>query len=110
MAGNYIQDGDVLEFAAPYAVAAGAGALIGTIFGVAQVTLANGERGSFQLEGVHELVKLGGEAWAEGAKVYWDNTNKRCTTTSAGNTSIGVASEAAISAATLGRVRLGIVA
>lgn len=110
MAANYIQDGDQIELAAPYAVASGGGALIGALFGVAQVALANGERGAFAIEGVHELAKATGEAWTEGAKIYWDNTNKRCTTTSSGNTLIGVASEAAVSAATVGRVRLGIVA
>lgn len=110
MSTNFIQEGEAVEFAAPYAVASGAGALIGTIFGVAQVTLANAERGAFALCGVWELAKNSAEAWIEGGKIYWDNTNKRCTTTSAGNTLIGVATEAAANPSSVGRVRLGIVA
>ncbi|WP_018407923.1 DUF2190 family protein [Methylocystis rosea] len=110
MATSFIQSGEAVEFAAPYAVASGAGALIGAIFGVAQTTLGNGERGAFQLCGVWELAKNSAEAWTEGAKIYWDNTNKRCTTTASGNTLIGVATEAAANPSSVGRVRLGIVA
>lgn len=109
---NFIQDGDVLELAAPYAVNSGAGALIGSCFGVATKTLANAEVGNFAIKGVFELAKVGSQAWTVGAKIYWDNTNKYCTTTSSGNTLIGVAVEAVGSGAgeTLGKVRLGIVA
>lgn len=105
---NYIQEGCALELVAPYAVSAGGGALIGSLFGVAASDVANGASGVFNLEGVFELAKADSQAWTQGAKIYWDNTNKVCTTTSAGNTLIGCASEAVAGTAglVLGRVRL----
>ena len=36
-------------------------------------------------------------AVSQGAKLYWDNTNKVLTTTASGNTIVGVAAEAALS-------------
>ncbi|MFC7703670.1 capsid cement protein [Plastorhodobacter daqingensis] len=55
-----------------------------------------------------DLTKIGSQAWAVGATVYWDDTNKRCTTVATDNTLIGVATEAVASGAgdTIGRVRL----
>ena len=110
MAKNLVQPGHVVEYAAPYAVVSGAGALIGTRFGVAMVTLANAERGNFAMDGVWRIAKATGEAWTEGAKIYWDNTNKRLTTTSASNTLVGTAAAAAASGDTLGNLLIGIVA
>jgi predicted RecA/RadA family phage recombinase len=93
---SYKMQGETLDLAAPYAVAAGAGALITTVFGVAVNTLANGEVGPFKLCGVFELPKATGAVTAL-AKVYWDNTNKNVTTTASGNSLIGVAVAAALS-------------
>lgn len=102
---NSIQEGEVLALAAPYAVASGGGALIGAIFGVAVTALANGETGSFQLEGVYTLPKATGAATL-GAKAYWDNTNKNVTATVGSNTLIGVFVAAYASGDTLANVRL----
>lgn len=110
MAANWKQAGDVVEYAAPYAVASGGGALIGTRFGVALVALGNGERGNFAMTGVYTLAKATGAAWTEGAKLYWDNAARNVTTTASGNTLIGTAAAAAASGATVGDVLLGIVA
>lgn len=110
MATNYIQEGDVLDLPAPYAVSSGGGALIGSIFGVALVTLANGVTGAFGIEGVFSLAKVSAQAWTVGAKIYWDDTAKNCTTTSSANTLIGVAVEAAANPSSTGKVNLGIVA
>jgi predicted RecA/RadA family phage recombinase len=106
MADNLIQEGDVLSLAAPYAVSSGDGALIGTLFGVALVTLASGDTGSFMTEGVWSLKKTSAQAWTVGAKIYWDNTNKECTTTSTSNTLIGCATAAAANPSSTGHVRL----
>jgi len=106
MANNYISSGDRINLVAPYAVASGAGALVGTVFGVALQTLANGVAGEFGIRGVWDLAKATGQAWTQGAALYWDNTNKNVTTTSAGNTKIGVAAQAQASGDTVGRVRL----
>ena len=102
---NSIQEGEVLPFAAPYAVASGGGALIGAVFGVSVNALANAEVGNFELEGVFSLPKATGAATA-GAKAYWDNTNKNVTATSTSNTLIGVFVAAYASGDTLAQVRL----
>ena len=102
---NAIQEGEVLALAAPYAVASGGGALIGAIFGVSVNTLANGEVGSFQLEGVYSLPKATGAATV-GAKAYWANTNKNVTATVGSNTLIGVFVAAYASGDTTANVRL----
>ena len=74
---NQVQSDEIITLAAPYAVNSGAGALIGSLFGVAGKTLANGETGAFATRGVFDLAKVGSQAWTVGAKIYWDNTNKR---------------------------------
>ena len=88
---NYVSDGDALSLPAPYAVASGAGALIGSIFGVAQAAYASGATGQFQLEGVFDLPKPGTQAWTVGAIIYWDDTAKNCTTVVSTNKKIGAA-------------------
>lgn len=109
---NFIQSGDTIALVAPYTVVSGAGAQVGQIFGVAVTDVANGVEGDFKTTGVFDLVKIGSQAWAQGALVYWDNTNKRCTTVASGNLLIGVAMVAVTNAAgnTTGRVRLNGVA
>jgi predicted RecA/RadA family phage recombinase len=102
---NSIQDGEALALAAPYAVASGGGALIGSIFGVAVTALANAEIGTFQLCGVYTLPKATGAATL-GAKAYWDNASKNVTPTSTNNTLIGVFVAAYASGDTSALVRL----
>ena len=103
---NSIQDGEVLALAAPYAVSSGGGALIGAIFGVAVTTLASGDVGNFQLEGVYTLPKATGAAATLGAKAYWNDTNKNVTATASTNTLIGVFVAAYASGDTSALVRL----
>lgn len=106
MAKNYIQPGDVLELTAPYQRNAGQGALIGALFCIAMVDVANGARCSWATCDVWTLEKNSAEAWTEGQKIYWDNTNKRCTSTASGNTLIGVATAVAANPSSTGIVRL----
>ncbi|MGS4947326.1 DUF2190 family protein [Meridianimarinicoccus sp. RP-17] len=105
---NYVQPGATLTLTAPYAVTSGDGLLVGAIFGVAAGDAANGATVEAALTGVFDLTKIGSQAWTVGAKVYWDDTNKRCTTVTTDNTLIGVAVEAVAGGAgdTIGRVRL----
>ena len=105
MSTNFVKSGEILDLAAPYAVAAGAGALVGSVFGVSLNTLANGVTGPFAIKGVFDLLLHSGDTPAPGALVYWDNTNKYVTTTSTSNTKIGVA-ENAVASGTVVRVRL----
>lgn len=102
---NYVQEGSVLELTAPYQRNSGEGALVGSIFGVAMVDVANGAAANFMVEGVIDLAKAAG-AVTQGALVYWDNTAKNVTTTLTANTKIGVATQAAQSGDATVRVRL----
>ena len=83
-----------------------------TLRGVLSGMLAPLQRENFlgnaQVLEVFDITKVGSQAWTVGAKVYWDDTNKRCTTVATDNTLIGVAVEAVASGAgdTIGRVRL----
>lgn len=45
--------------------------------------------------------KFASEAWAVGQVLYWDNTNKRLTTTASGNTKCGQALQPALAADTV---------
>ncbi|WBU58030.1 DUF2190 family protein [Paracoccus sediminicola] len=105
---NYVQPSATLTLTAPYAVTSGDGLLVGAIFGVAAGDAASGATVEAALTGVFDLTKIGSQAWTVGAKVYWDDTNKRCTTVATDNTLIGVAVEAVAGGAgdTIGRVRL----
>lgn len=105
---NYIAPGNVQPFVAGAAIAAGEPVLIGTLVGIATAALANGESGLANIGGVYSVAKADSQAWAVGAKVYWDNTNKVFTTTASGNTLAGTAYEAVASTAglTTGKVRL----
>lgn len=95
MATNFIQPGDVLTLTAPYAVASGAGLLVGSLFGVATRAADNGAAVEASTRGVYELPKLSTDVVAIGDKLYWDNTNKRLTKTSTDNTLVATAVSAA---------------
>ena len=105
---NFIARGDAITITAGADIESGDGVLVGSIFGVAAGDIANGAEGVINLTGVYDLPKAPSQAWTVGAKVYWDNTAKACTTTVGSNTLIGVAVLAVGSTAgeTVGRVRL----
>lgn len=104
---NMIQDGDRMTVAAPYALTAGQGALVGAaLFGVACNTAASGGTVELEMTGVVRLTALGTDTFTVGALVYWDNTNRRCTSTASGNRIIGQAAAAKASGATTVDVRI----
>ena len=105
---NFVAVGNILTLPAPAALTSGQGALIGSIFGVAQKDASNGEDVAILVTGVFELPKAASQAWTVGAKVYWDNTAKEATKTTTSNTLIGVAVVAVAGGASdiIGRVRL----
>lgn len=109
---NYVQKGDTLSLIAPYALTSGQGAKVGQMFGVAVADAAISTAVELKTCGVFELTKIGSQAWTVGALVYWDNTNRRCTTVASGNLLIGAAVAAVGSGAgeTVGVVRLNGVA
>ncbi|MBY6160029.1 DUF2190 family protein [Mameliella alba] len=103
---NYQSPGENVTLAAPSDLAAGAGALVGTIFGVAQAAVTSGNDVVLVRRGVFELAKVSAQAWTLGAKIYWDDTAKNCTTTASGNTLIGAATAAAANPSDTGTVLL----
>ena len=106
---NYVSTGDSVECpAAPYALASGAGCLAGTLFGVAVAAAASGAPVVLQTAGIFDLPKAASQAWTFGAKIYWDDTAKVCTTTVASNKEIGkaVVVTGAGAGETTGRIKL----
>lgn len=101
---NFIQSGNFLEVTAPYAVASGAGVLVGSIFGFAVTSAASGETVNINRKGVFEHAKTSAQAWTQGAALYWDNTNKVLTTTASGNTLVGAAALPAANPSAIGRI------
>ena len=59
-----------------------------------------------QTKGVFDNTKEPALAITAGARVFWDNTNRRITTTATGNFQVGIASLAALAADTTVRVWL----
>lgn len=105
---NYIQPGEQLTLTAPYDVAAGAGLLVGTQFGIAVSAALSGASVEVMTTGVFDVAKADSQAWTMGAAIYWDNSAKVFTTTSSANTLVATAVLAVASTAglTTGRVRL----
>lgn len=94
---NYIQKGENLTIAAPYAVTSGGGVKSGLIFGVAAGTAASGADVDLVTQGVFDLPKVSTDVFAVGAAVYWDDTAKLVTSDddSGANSKIGVTVAAA---------------
>lgn len=104
---NYVESGERAELTLPYDVAGGAGFLVGATFAVATGAGVSGAKMIGMLSGTFDLAKEPSLVIAEGARVFWDNTNKRITTTSTSNYAVGRAVKAAAGADTTVRVRLG---
>ena len=103
---NYVQRGETVTLAAPAALASGEPFAVGAIFGVATGAAESGASVEAALVGVFDLPKTTGQAWTVGARLYWDATAKKLTTTSTSNLFVGAALAAAVSGATTGRVLL----
>jgi predicted RecA/RadA family phage recombinase len=105
---NFIQPGNSLAIAVPYAtgVSAGQGVLVGALFGVAAVDGLQNAMIEAQTQGVFDLTKEPALAIGAGVRVFWDNTNRRITATAAGNFQVGIATLAALAADATVRVWL----
>lgn len=103
---NFVQHGDIVTVPAPYDRLSGEGALVGTLFGVAQTDAASGDDVALVTRGVFEHAKTSAQAWTLGAAIYWDDTNKVFTTTASGNTLVGKAVAVAANPSATGTVRL----
>ena len=101
---NYVADGNALTVTAPATVTAGAGVLIGSIFGVAANDAANGAELIINTQGVYDLAKAPAQVWTPGQLLYW--AGAVVTNVAATNKLIGVAARAELAGSTVGRVRL----
>ena len=103
---NYIQPGKVLPAVAPTGgVVSGAFVLIGSVFGIAATTAAEGEEFELALGEVYELPKTSAEAWTFGQAIYATDAGIM-TTVSTDNTKVGVAAAPAANPSGSGLVRL----
>lgn len=105
---TFIQDGQVVPMTAPAGgVTSGTAYLIGGVVVVAMQDAAVGATFPAMVDGCMWLPKQPALAIAEGAVLYWDNTNKYLTTTTSGNTKCGFAfGGGALAADTLVKIRL----
>ena len=103
---NFVQPGDVITVAAPYALSPGDGCLVGSMFGVSCGAAALNAPAELDMEGVFELTALNTDTASIGALAYWDNGNRRITTTASGNTKVGVFVLAKTNGQTVATVRL----
>lgn len=106
MAKNFVQPGETITLIAPRALNSGEGFLVGGIFAVALAAAALGAAVEARRVDVFDLTKTAGQAFTQGQKLYWDNTAFSVTSTAAGNTLIGAATQAQASSDTIARVLL----
>ena len=87
-------------------ITAGAVVVVGDLILIAVTAIADGARGALRAEGLWRVDKAAGSAWTLGAEVFFDETAENFTATAPGNKRAGIAVEAAVSAATVGRLLL----
>lgn len=86
---NYIQSGCVVSVTAPYDVTSGQALQVGVLWGVATHSALSGQPVEIETRGVMDVTKLTTDNPTQGAALYWDNTNKRLTTTNTSNLFVG---------------------
>jgi len=105
---TFIHDGDAIDYTPGADVAVGDVVVQGDLVGIARRPIPANTLGALAVAGVFDVPKAtgGSTAIAAGANVYWDNTNKRATTTASGNKLLGKTIKAAVDADATVRVRL----
>lgn len=106
MTTKFVQPGEVIDYTAGANIASGQVVLMGARIGVALKAIANGETGPMQVTGVFNIAKLSTDNMAQGALLYWDNTNSRLTTTASGTTMAGFAAAAAAASTTSVNIKI----
>jgi len=108
MAGNFVQEGCVIELAAPTGgVVGGTAILVGSLVLIPMVTAAQTVRTTFARAGVFTVAKATGVAWTEGQILYFDSAaGNFATAASATARRAGFATLAAASGDTTGTVLL----
>ncbi len=112
MAKNFIQEGDVLQYAnaSGSTIVSGQAFLMGAMLAIAVVDIANNASGSVSVEGVWLLTKATGASTggAIGTKAYWDDTAKKITAVATSNTHIGYFAATAADGDATAQVKLGV--
>ena len=103
---NYVQKGENLTIAAPYDVTSGAFLKSGLIVGVASGDALSGADCDVVTVGVFDLPKVSTDVFVVGAACFWDDTAKLITSTTSGNSKVGIAVEARANPSGFARVRL----
>ncbi len=106
MAKNFVAPGHQVTMTAPYALSSGQGALVGALFGIAQHDALISASVVLGLDGIYDIAKEPALVISAGARVFWDNTNRRITTTATSNFAVGICTVAAAGADTTVRVLL----
>jgi predicted RecA/RadA family phage recombinase len=106
---TYHSPGEVVTLTAPVGgVVTGSAYKIGALVVVATGDAEAAEKFEGIAEGVIQVAKVSAQAWTEGVKVYFDHDASPApvfTTTSGGNTLVGVAATAAANPSSTGSVR-----
>jgi predicted RecA/RadA family phage recombinase len=89
-------DPNPVKFLAGSAYTSGQALLLGAMFGIVGASVASGAYGVLHRVGIVTLTKVTTDAPSQGAKLYWDNSALKVTTTSSANTFIGYAQYAQI--------------
>lgn len=107
-AATYLGDGDEFQMPAGSAYTTGQIILHGTevCVYVGLRTAVSGEPVTMRCRGRFTFPMLSTDTGSVGAKVYWDNTNNRLTTTSSGNTLCGKLIKAKLDAETTANIFL----
>lgn len=78
---NFVQPGEIIEFTPGEDLSSGEYVQIGERVGVAIADIANGAKGSIQMNGVIAGAKTTGQTWAVGDKLYMNTSTKALTKT-----------------------------
>jgi len=103
---NFVQAGENITVTAAAATTSGDGVKIGNLFGIASGDAETGDPLVLVTAGIFDMPKVAADDFTLGATVYWRSSDGLVTTTSAGNTKVGVAVSAAGNGAASVRVRL----
>ena len=88
MKATYVQRGEYIDIVPESKVNAGDVVVQGDLVGISKLDIEAGKLGAIATTGVYDVEK-GNEAFAAGAKAYWDGG--KATATAEGNTRIGLA-------------------
>lgn len=106
MASNFVKPGNTLTVALPYNRDSGQAFKVGNIFGVASVDGTTGDVIEAHVEGVFDITTLTTDTPSAGTIMYWDDSNRRLTTTASTHLAVGYAVAAKASGAANTRIKL----